>query len=60
MGITIVYIEEVVGEYIECDCGYTENKDSSRYNDTGYDQLDEFTCPDCGETHQLEPDWRTD
>ena len=59
MGATLVYIEEVVAEYIQCECGYESDKIEYMYGcSETHEQLEEWTCPECGETAPLEPDWR--
>ena len=54
---TIIYFEEVVGEEIECECGY-----SSGYVDYRSSKMtsanDEWTCPQCGKTAKLEEVFR--
>ena len=53
----IIYFEEVVGEEIECECGY-----SSGYVDYRSSKMtsanDEWTCPQCGKTAKLEEVFR--
>lgn len=55
---TIIYFSEVVGEKIECECGYESgyidyHNRISKMTDVG----EEWTCPQCGITERLEEDF---
>jgi len=58
MGATLIYTEEVVGEHIECDCGYETEYIDYDYYSSENEECDEWECPSCGKTHKLDVDWR--
>ena len=56
---TIIYFSEIVGEEIECECGYSSGYvDYNNHSSSIWDVNEEWTCPECGKTERLEEDFR--
>mgnify|MGYP000971726090 CR=1 FL=1 len=56
---TITYFQEVVGEIIECECGFeSEYIDYHNHSSKITDPNEEWTCPECGKTERLDEDFR--
>jgi len=56
---TIIYFQEVVGEEIECECGYSSGYvDYYNRSSKMTSANDEWTCPQCGKTAKLEEVFR--
>jgi len=59
MGAVKIYKEEVVSDHIVCDCGYESEVHEHTYGDFGPDVGEPWTCPECGETFDLDEDWES-
>ena len=55
----LIYFQEIVGEQIECECGYESDYVNYDINiGESVDACEEWTCPQCGKTERLDEDFR--